>query len=93
MNLERQRKPRITRKEVAEAITQLKEAGYQNPSIRDIHKIIGHGSFDTISRYRAELAKPKTQEKNLEARVERLEELVTRLMAELMEAQLLKKTV
>ena len=50
MNTEKQRQARLTRPEVQEAIQQLQEQGFDNPSIRQIYAALGHrGSFSKIT--------------------------------------------
>lgn len=49
MNTQPQRQARLTRSEVQEAIQQLQEQGFDNPSIRQIYAALGHrGSFSKI---------------------------------------------
>jgi hypothetical protein len=49
MNTKPQRQARLTRSEVQEAIQQLQEQGFDNPSIRQIYAALGHrGSFSKI---------------------------------------------
>jgi hypothetical protein len=49
MNTQPQRQARLTLSEVQEAIQQLQEQGFDNPSIRQIYAALGHrGSFSKI---------------------------------------------
>lgn len=56
MNTKPQRQARLTRSEVQEAIQQLQEQGFDNPSIRQIYAALGHrGSFSKITELKQQV--------------------------------------
>ena len=56
MNTKPQRQARLTRPEVQEAIQQLQEQGFENPSIRQIYAALGHrGSFSKITELKQQV--------------------------------------